>query len=417
MAKVKMILVGGFLGAGKTTLLAQAAKRFVREGKRVGMITNDQAKELVDTGILKGEGFDVQEVAGGCFCCRFRCFVSVADGIIQETDADVLLGEPVGSCTDLSATVLQPLKEYYGKKYDVAPFTVLADPVRLREALGVGGSGGGTARTGVSSSVYAARKEVEETHGRDAHATSFPSEVLYIFRKQLEEADIIVINKADTLSAGEAGQLKAALAARYPDRPILAMSAMTGDGVEQWFDCINGQGGTSAGGACSQSGGQRITDVDYDTYAAGEAALGWLNATAAVRTRAPASPGENPIPADWRKFMLEFMAGAVARCRVKQAQIAHLKILLDCGKATLVANVTGNGQQASIRGEADASATTGLLTINARVHMAPSDLKAVITDALKSVAGELNFDVQIQGIESFSPGRPQPEHRFDKIVK
>jgi Ni2+-binding GTPase involved in maturation of urease and hydrogenase len=370
MAKIKMILVGGFLGAGKTTLLSQAAKRFKRDGKRVGMITNDQAKELVDTGVLSGEGFEVQEVAGGCFCCRFRCFVSVADGIIQETDAEVLLAEPVGSCTDLSATVLQPLKEYYGQRYDVAPFTVLADPARLREALGDPGSAAG----------------------------SFPSEVLYIFRKQLEEADVIAINKSDTLSAGEAEQLRAALAARYPGRPIIAISALTGQGVDQWVDSLNAVG----------SGGQRITDVDYDTYAAGEAALGWLNATAALTATGAA---------DWRRFVLEFMAQAVARCRVKKAEIAHLKILLDCGKTTLVANITNNGQQASIRGEADASATGGLLTINARAHMAPDNLKEVVAETLKSLADELNFDVRLQGIESFSPSRPQPEHRFDKIVK
>jgi Ni2+-binding GTPase involved in maturation of urease and hydrogenase len=378
-----MILVGGFLGAGKTTLLAQAAKRFKGDGKRVGMITNDQAKELVDTGVLKGEGFDVQEVAGGCFCCRFRCFVSVADGIVQETDADVLLGEPVGSCTDLSATVLQPLKEYYSQRYDVAPFTVLADPVRLREALDSGTGGG----TGVPPA-------------------SFPPEVLYIFRKQLEEADIIAINKADTVSPAELAELTAVVAARYGGRPIIAMSALTGEGVNGWMDLINAH----------EPGGQRITDVDYDTYATGEAALGWLNATAQVRSGASALLGKNPIQADWRKFMLEFMAQVVARCRVKQAQIAHLKILLDCGKTTLVANITDNGQQASIRGEASATAGGGLLTINARVHMAPDDLKEVITQTLNSVAGELKVDVHLQGIESFSPSRPQPEHRYKKIA-
>jgi G3E family GTPase len=52
----KLILVGGFLGAGKTTLLAEAAKRLAKEGKSVGLITNDQAPELVDTRLLTGIG-------------------------------------------------------------------------------------------------------------------------------------------------------------------------------------------------------------------------------------------------------------------------------------------------------------------------------------------------------------------------
>jgi Ni2+-binding GTPase involved in maturation of urease and hydrogenase len=371
MAKIKMILVGGFLGAGKTTLLAQAARRFAHEGKRVGMITNDQAKELVDTGLLKGEGFDVQEVAGGCFCCRFRCFMSVADGIIEQTDAEVLLGEPVGSCTDLSATVLQPLKEYYGKRYDVAAFTVLADPDRLREAI-----------------------------DDAAQAEGFPPEVLYIYRKQLEEADIIAINKADTLAAAQVAELKAALTNRFPGRPVIAISALTGDGVDEWMALIN----------ATEQGGRRITDVDYDTYATGEAVLGWLNATARLGPQSPAAA------TDWRNFMLEFMANILARCRMKNAQIAHLKLLLDLGKSSLVANLTGNGQEAMIRGEADASAAGGLLTINARVHISPDDLKAIVAAALESIAAQFNVRADIQGVESFSPGRPQPEHRYAKVV-
>ena len=41
MPKTQVILVGGFLGAGKTTLLARATEQLVRQGKRVGLITND----------------------------------------------------------------------------------------------------------------------------------------------------------------------------------------------------------------------------------------------------------------------------------------------------------------------------------------------------------------------------------------
>ena len=56
MATTRLILVGGFLGAGKTTLLAQAAERLARQGKRVGLVANDQAADLVDTELLKETG-------------------------------------------------------------------------------------------------------------------------------------------------------------------------------------------------------------------------------------------------------------------------------------------------------------------------------------------------------------------------
>ena len=99
--------------------------------------------------------------------------------------------------------------------------------------------------------------------------------MLYIYEKQLEEADLIVLNKADRLAAGEREELKASLAARFPGKPILTMSAISGEGVDAWLQAVAGQ----------HAAGQHAVEVDYDTYAAGEAALGWLNAAVALRAR------------------------------------------------------------------------------------------------------------------------------------
>ena len=62
--KSKLMLVGGFLGAGKTTLLWEAAQRLAGRGRRVGLVTNDQAPELVDTAWLSRAGVRVAEVSG-----------------------------------------------------------------------------------------------------------------------------------------------------------------------------------------------------------------------------------------------------------------------------------------------------------------------------------------------------------------
>ena len=67
MKKTRLILVAGFLGAGKTTLLWEAARRIMDDGKRVGLITNDQAPDLVDTAILSRNEVQVKEVSGSCF--------------------------------------------------------------------------------------------------------------------------------------------------------------------------------------------------------------------------------------------------------------------------------------------------------------------------------------------------------------
>ena len=52
MQSTKLILIGGFLGAGKTSLMARAARVLKGQGKTVGLITNDQASDLVDTAFL-----------------------------------------------------------------------------------------------------------------------------------------------------------------------------------------------------------------------------------------------------------------------------------------------------------------------------------------------------------------------------
>jgi len=53
---------------------------------------------------------------------------------LRTRSLDVIFAEPVGSCTDISATVFGPLREEFDG-YRVAPFTVLADPARAKELL------------------------------------------------------------------------------------------------------------------------------------------------------------------------------------------------------------------------------------------------------------------------------------------
>src|SRR5215204_1152002 len=124
MKKLRFVMVGGFLGAGKTTALARLARFYMGRGQKVGLVTNDQAADLVDTTSLRAQGLPVEEVAGACFCCRFDDLVGKL-GLLEAAERpDVILAEPVGSCTDLVATVAQPLKDLYGRRFEVAPYVV-----------------------------------------------------------------------------------------------------------------------------------------------------------------------------------------------------------------------------------------------------------------------------------------------------
>ena len=79
--KIKYMMIGGFLGAGKTTLLSKLAAHYTSQGLNVGIITNDQATDLVDTNTLRSQGFNVGEVAGACFCCNFDELMETAQNL------------------------------------------------------------------------------------------------------------------------------------------------------------------------------------------------------------------------------------------------------------------------------------------------------------------------------------------------
>ena len=88
--RARYIMIGGFLGAGKTTAVARLAQVLTERGLRVGLITNDQSSGLVDTSILRSHGYAVEEIAGGCFCCRFSSLSDAAQrltGNLLDADA------------------------------------------------------------------------------------------------------------------------------------------------------------------------------------------------------------------------------------------------------------------------------------------------------------------------------------------
>ena len=135
--KARYVMIGGFLGAGKTTSILRFAAWLTARGIRVGLVTNDQGGGLVDTALANAHRMPVEEIVGGCFCCRFNSLVEAAESLVRDTAPDVLIAEPVGSCTDLVATVSLPLEQIYGDRFTVAPVSVVVDPLRAERVLGL----------------------------------------------------------------------------------------------------------------------------------------------------------------------------------------------------------------------------------------------------------------------------------------
>jgi MIP family channel proteins len=388
---VQLLLVGGFLGAGKTTLLWQAARRLAARGRHVGLITNDQAPDLVDTGLLTRQGFDVREVAGSCFCCNFPALITAAEALAGDVSADVLIAEPVGSCTDLSATILQPLKDKFARQFVLAPLSVLVDPERLADVL--------LGRPG-------------RLHDSAA----------YIVRKQLEEADVIVLNKTDLLPPGKLAELVGLLGESFPGAHVRCISALTGQGVEEWLDAVQAGavGGNGAAGAVGAVG-KKLLDIDYDIYAEGEAVLGWLNASVRLSTGAAgqacpsASACACALPAGWAGFCRTLLEGLREDFRRRGARVGHVKLLLSAGNEQCLANLTSTDGEVCVRGQAG-NAGRAELVLNARVEMSPEELEALVRRHLSAAAAG-GVAAEIVHLQSLRPGRPRPTHRYRCVVE
>ncbi|TWU59830.1 putative metal chaperone YciC [Rubripirellula tenax] len=365
--KIRFVLIGGFLGAGKTTLIGQLARAYAAAGKRVGIITNDQAENLVDTQNLRSQGFDVGEVAGACFCCSFDDLVSTADMLSADGAPDVLLAEPVGSCTDLVATVVLPLQQLLGDRFELAPFGVLLKPSHGKRILSIDAA---EARSG------------------------FSPQAEYIFRKQLEEADYVMVGRRDQLSDAEVEALKQQLAAVAPNVPVIAVSPATGAGVDEVMGYIESP----------MTAGRRLLDIDYDTYADGEAELGWVNLTAMIQ--ADVTVDLDTIAAD---LVGRIRSEVVAK---HDGHIAHLKTSVLAGDTQAVANVVSNDSPVDVGLSAGRSVSgTIQVIVNARVAMDPEDLAEVCRVQVNASALACGAVVTSIAARSLRPGRPTPTHR------
>jgi G3E family GTPase len=369
--KPRYIMIGGFLGAGKTTAVGRLARHLSDQRLRVGLITNDQGRNLVDTAMLRSQGFATEEIPGGCFCCRFNSLVEASQKLTASTRPQVFLAEPVGSCTDLAATVTYPLRRLYGDNFTVAPISVLLDPVRAERVFGLAKGG------------------------------SFSEKVLYIYLKQVEEADLVIISKCDLLDEPRLQVLRQAIAAKYPKKEILAASARNGTNLEEWFARITN----------TEQSAHAAMKVDYQTYGDGEALLGWLNGTVQLAATKPF---------DAEAFLKELAGAIQKRLQALQAEVAHLKMTLSPDEslsgAIAAVNLVRNDFVPELSFHLEGPVKSGQLIINLRAEAAPDVLGTVVRAGLAAAAKQFpTLLATLDHLEHFRPGKPTPTHRLEKL--
>jgi len=362
MKPIRFLMIGGFLGAGKTTTIGRLASHYVAQGLNVALVTNDQAYNLVDTHTLRAQGFEVGEVPGACFCCKFDDLIDTVGSLSNEKTPDIVIAEPVGSCTDLVATVIEPMRELFGDRFEVGPLVVLLKPVHGKKILA-------------------------EQKGKGVSPKAE-----YIFLKQLEEADAIAINKIDRLSEADQEDLLQLVKKRFSEVEVFGLSAREGTGFEQLVDAAAGQPAKR----------NKMMEMDYKAYAEGEAELGWLN----CQTRA-----ESESKFDLDDLVLKLVQGIGTSLKRADLEVAHLKVLGQTLNDAAVANLVGSEVDSELSLASEIKTQGADLLVNARVAASPEELESIVNSVTSRLAAELQVNLTVGNMQSFRPGKPEPTHR------
>lgn len=353
---MKLYLIGGFLGSGKTTAILNACVELIRHKVNVGVITNDQGAQLVDTKFIKYANVSVKEVTDGCFCCNYNKLDELIENLKQKDNTEVIFAESVGSCTDMIATVVKPLQEF---RTDIETIISVFVDVNVLPNILQG-------------------------------AALFVDSVNYIYKKQIQEADILVINKIDTLSNTELEKMKVLVASKYPEKTVLFQNSLDEASINEWLTTLTGTKVTS----------RKSLDIDYDVYGAGEAELAWLDLEIELF-----SDDNNAFGG--ATALVSAIHSAIIDDKLS---VGHLKFFIDDGMQQAKISFTAGSQSALIIDRKDVSAKVDIL-VNARVQVAPERLEFIVLNTIKEMEKKNGYKVVQKGISSFRPGYPNPIHR------
>jgi G3E family GTPase len=281
----------------------------------------------------------------------------------RTEEPEIVFAESVGSCTDLVATVAKP-------------FALRNDNVR------------------VVISVFA---DACLMHSIMKGTSCFIEEaVQYIYRKQLEEADIIVINKTDLVTPDELEYVTGIIETTYPGKRIFYMNAFNEMDVRNWIQLLETVGIPSR---------RQSLNLDYDLYGAGEAALAWLDQKISLHTHKLVAISTALMLAD----------NIYDRIMKAGRTIGHLKFLLsDDWWHKKISYTTNAVKEDHIDGDSHLCNHVDIL-INARVQTDPRELQQIVALAIEETMTETGCRIVTHKLSAFQPGYPRPLHRISTV--
>lgn len=352
---MKIHLLSGFLGSGKTTAIQEAVRLLLRQGIRAGVITNDQGIKLVDGDLFKHLNIPGRQVVNGCFCCNFNDLDASIKSLVETNNTEIIFAESVGSCTDIVATVLKPLLQ--SSANTIVTVSTFAD-VRLLKMI------------------------LSNT------SNSFDEEVNYIYRKQLEEAGIIIINKIDVISNEALAVVQMLMQEKYGDKILLYQNSLDEDSIRQWLHTLD---------SYSTAGNLGSLTIDYEIYATGEAKLAWFDAEVEIYSSTNDSLKE-----------AEYLINTIyKKINEQRYSIGHLKFLVN--QSSKISFTSNDQQCVELKKEASNKAS---ILINIRLQTEPELITQLIKEAIAETESKYDCKIIVASLSAFQPGYPKPTHRI-----
>jgi cobalamin biosynthesis protein CobW len=211
IAKIPATIVTGFLGAGKTTMIRHLLQN--AGGRRIALIINEFGDIGVDGDILKSCGVeacgedDIIELANGCICC------TVADDFLPAIETLLKRADRLDHIVIETSGLALP-----------KPLLKAFDWPEVRSRLTVDG-----VIAVVDAAAVAEGRFVDDADALSRLRAADPSidhdnPLEEVYEDQLLCADIVVLNKTDLLSPGDATRVAAEVraAARESTKIIAA---------------------------------------------------------------------------------------------------------------------------------------------------------------------------------------------------
>ncbi|MEI2734059.1 MAG: CobW family GTP-binding protein [Rhodoblastus sp.] len=172
-------LISGYLGAGKTTLVNHLLRH--ANGRRIAVAVNEFGALPIDQDLIEQASGDVLTLAGGCICCSFGDdLTSGLLALAARRDIDCILIETSGVA--LPGAVAQSLSLVAGLAHEATLVVIDAESARR----------------------LARDKYLADT-----------------ILRQLSQADLVVLNKADLVPEAMRADLRAWLAETAPRAKVV----------------------------------------------------------------------------------------------------------------------------------------------------------------------------------------------------